>query len=327
MALCVLLVVLSGCGSASLEGPAPTTTPQTFTGTATTDVPSATTTEQDASSSTTTGTPTPKPVDNPWGREPVVIGVDGSRDPNRNYTSPVSRAVEFWETNGSNATAWPPVFRLSPDASNPDVVVRFVSTLEACGTESTELTVGCAARLDADDEPAEPEVVFVNMGLTNESTYRVVRHELGHVLGLEHGQGPGAVMKPYDRVFDRVIRVYFEHHSGVTAVRLDREEQAARAFEYYAEGADGHVTEELEFAVVEDRPGADVVIEFFDQGGRSIARSDDGPVVIEIHGILVQHTGWHVGYWLGFYFGAETLEDLPPPFDEPEHDRRSQWWH
>lgn len=325
--LAALLLVIAGCAGsgppAATDGVDTTAEP-----TATADPATPTPTRSPTAAWTASPTPTPVPVANPWRKAPIVIGLNRSADPERNYTSSVIRAVAYWNENAAGQTAWDPAFVVAPDHGSPDIEIRFVDEIPSCGAVSDGITIGCAPLLEADAAVDGTVVVRVNAGLTNDSTYRVVRHELGHVLGLDHDEGPGDVMAPYDRVYDRIVRVHLAFETSATHEHRDTRRQVGYALDYYADGAEGHVREEVEFAVIEDREAADIHIEVNRRGDDSrFNGTADGQARIELNGIGVDRRGWHVGYWLGFYLGAADVSELPPPFDEPDSDPRENWWH
>lgn len=331
----VFALVIAGCSGASNDGP---TAADTATSSATeverTPAPDVDTVETPTPTKSYTPTKTPTPTEtetptlaeNPWGEEPIVVAIDGPSDSPVNYTGAVRRAVGYWQDNDHGDLPYRPTFVVKPSATTAHVVVRFVPSIERCGESTANETIGCAPVLDAGDSAAIPEIVRVQRGLTNRSTYRTVRHELGHVLGLEHGEGPDGVMSSTDVVHDRVVRVDFVFETTATAERRDTRRQARHAFDYYADGAEGFMQEDVSFAIIRSRADADVTIRVERDGGRSTAAVRDGRVVFTIRGIVTDHRGWHVGYWLGFYFGAETVDELPPAFDEPNADPREQWW-
>lgn len=329
--LLVVLLILSGCAGSDNPQDVNEATKTTETAIPPTESPTRTTTSptpeiETTIATTSTHTATPKPIHNPWRKEPIVIGIDQPSDTNKNYTKHVIQAVEYWDENAEGHTSWTPVFVVRANAESPDIEIRFVSKIDRCGVESGGITIGCAPVLSADSTARQTELVRVNMGLTNASTYRVIRHELGHVLGLEHGEGPGDVMAPYDRVYDQVIRVNLQFETTATHEQRDTRRQLWYALEYYSGGADGLVNEDVEFAVIEDRSDADIVIEVNRAGSESRAFTDERQVIVEVNGISLDKRGWHIGYWLGFYFGATSTSELPPPFDEPNADPRVGWW-
>lgn len=340
--LLVVLAVLAGCAGSATEitGPTastattapPSTATETIgppaTETETTTAPARTvaaagTTEQP--DATPTAAPTPTGPANPWGKRPVVVGIDDGSRSDRNYTRPVRRAIEYWRTDGERAATWNPAFVLRPDASDPDVVVRFVDDVRRCHRSVDDDIVGCAPLLPPDATPPDPALVRVDGGLDDESTYLTVRHEFGHVLGLRHGDEPTAVMAHRVAVSralrDRyTVAVVFEDD----VINQDRTvRQVEQAVDYYDAGAGGWLEQEVSFELVEG--DADVTIRVSDDPSRtSIGYRDN--MTIHVDGVLHTRHGWHVGYWLGYLLGSESPDDMPPAFDEPETDEREEWW-
>jgi hypothetical protein len=326
----ILVIILSGCATTSVpteSTPTNTPTEEESNVDASSVTKTETSTETPFATATATTTPTPVLPDNPWHKTPIVIGIDNSEDPDRNYSAQVNEAVEYWHENGKNHTEWSANFTVKPNASSPDIVIRFVSEIRNCGRSEGDVVLGCASILEASSVPNDPEVVLVNLGLTDQSTYRVVRHELGHILGLSHGEGPDNAMRSYTIVFNQIVRVHLEVESTAEHEKRDTENQLDYVFEYYSSGADGFLDEDVQFALVEDEEAADVLIRVNDDGDESRAFVEDDVFIIEINGIDTDHRGWHAGYWFGVYFGANSTDEQPPPFDEPESDPRSQWWH
>lgn len=330
---CALLVVLAGCAG---TGVPPSTSPgsdATATGTATGVTPAATSTSTVATTPSTPSTPVPTvteppAADNPWRRTPIVVGVRDTTNSGRNYTRLVRAAVDYWRTTGRNFTAYEPAFSVRADASTPDLVVTILSKVPYCNGRYGDDIVGCAPVLHRTDPVGNHVTVEIQGGLANTSTYEVMRHEFGHVLGLAHDEGPDHVMSPRSDVYKRLNRVAVDYAADADAYHRRRSDaQVGHALDYYASGADGFLDADVTFARVQNASDADIVVNVTDRGrDRSTATLTDGRYVITVDDIPLEHRGWHVGYWLGFYFGANTTRDLPPPFDVPDGDPRSDWW-
>lgn len=332
--VCLMLLV-SGCASGdetqSPSSAATTTSGPTKAGTTTDGItPEGGQTTTAVTQPTTTPLPDwAEPASNPWGRSPIVVAVVddvGARD---DYVDQVERAISYWETDGANFTRWEPAFVLRPDAEDPDVIVRFVDGVWGCGSTSGDEIVGCASVLDSDDEPNDPEVIEIDGNLSEYRLYSTTRHEFGHLLGLRHDDEPQAVMAqssavPVDLDASGVIGVHVEIKDSITAKSGTRE-QVDYALDYYEGGAGGWLERNVTFVEVDDPGDADVRLVFFDG-------DLDGSEGFVSEGIIRVDTwdpttrGWHVGYWLGFFFGAESKEDLPEPFNEPRTDDRREWW-
>ena len=366
-----LLAVTAGCGSlvgaggdaAPADAPETTTAATVTTGsppaTETTPLPSTTTQPVDSGSTADpTATPATTPVEtaaprqSPWGDDPIVVGVAG--DPAREYAPLVRDAARFWEANDRRYLGYEVRFAVRPDAPTPDVRVNFTDRIPECGGASD--AAGCAPYITDRRQIRRPVPVWVATGLSNESTTRVLKHELGHVLGLAHDDPPGDVMnassvlytRPQvnatDRAFpwnDSTFTVYanLSAAENPAAVR----EQLDHALAYYERGAPG-MPDNLTFRYVDDPAGADVVVEFTPEGAcgggaascagtRGTDPDGDGAVEtytrvrITLAGIPTDAAGWHAGYWLAHALGAEDDAHKPPPFRNASYrERRSEWW-
>lgn len=328
IAAVVALILLAGCagggGSSGLdESPTPTATPES--------------TPEPTPAIVRTATETPETesarderlVDNPWGRAPVVIAVADETGARTDYAELVERAVRYWQNEGATHATWEPEFVVREGARDPDIVVRFVEGVPGCGRDTGDDIVGCASVLEPDDDPTAPEVVVVHGNLSEYGTYATIRHELGHVLGLTHVDEPASVMssRPSARLDPSesgVYAVHIEIGDGITA-RSGTLREARHALDYYQDGAGGWMEQNVTFVEVDDPQRADIRIVFLDgdlDGSEGYVR--EGLIRVDTWDPTTR--GWHVGYWLGFFFGAESIEDLPEPFDEPETDDRRRWW-
>ncbi|KAB1187283.1 MULTISPECIES: matrixin [Haloferax] len=377
--LLAFLITLAGCTapvSLDDEGPTvetsteiaapPTTTPPTES-TATTSTPSTgvtetatpppetastaaqTTTEQ----ATETTTYPPASGYGPWGADPVLVDVEAPND-GRDYESLVREATVFWERNDARYLGYEIEYAVTTDARNPDIVVRFSETIPECSGQVD--AVGCAPYITDARQIDRPETVYVMTGFGDDSTVEIIEHELGHTLGLTHGDEPAELMNATgilytlprtnatDRVFpwdDPDFTVYVDD-SGAADSDGARD-QIRHAFDYYAAGAPG-MPDNLTFTYVNDPGDADIHISFSDTspcgtGSASCAAvtgyDPDGDRALETYDsfrvVLVDldtdAVGWHVGYWTAHYLGAEDDADKPEPFQNATYtERRSEWW-
>ncbi|MFT4891951.1 MAG: hypothetical protein ACI9YT_002889 [Halobacteriales archaeon] len=347
--LVVLLVLLVGCTggvfSSGNDSPTPTTT-------ASVAGPTPTTTESATAARTTADDATGRI----WPDEPIVVAVEDVTGGGRDFPPLVRAALDYWEGNASRYAGYPVEFVLDPDATDPDVEIRIVRDITDCDGPGD--TIGCAPYVTARERIDRPVTVQVVAGLSDESTVHVIKHELGHVFGLDHGDAPRDVMAPGTLVTtlpqpnateravpwkDDTLTVHV-NDSGVTERDAVRD-QIRHAVRYYDRGAGGTVPGNVSFEFVDDPERADVVISFPDEMpcgegdgscGRRIGVDEDGDGALEYYTRLeislidvdVQATGWHVGYWLGFAFGFEEASDWPEPLGNASADeRRSDWWN
>lgn len=324
LAVVLVLIVLSGCSGTGES--LPETTPEsTAVGTPTVSQSAPTTAVPSTSATRTTEADTPE---NPWNKAPIVVGIRYDNDSYPDRSRLVSDAVRFWETDGEPYATWKPSFEVEPDATNPDVVVEFKDRIDRCELDHPGRVAGCASVLRPRSDPEHPEVIEVVPGTTRYYTREILKHEFGHVLGLEHGDEPIDVMDrsfvPFSRDRSATYHVYIEHPDGYAGDDRSRE-NIRHALDYYEEGAEGWMRSNVTFEYTDDEGAADVRVEVSKRSPAGSV-SDFRARTIRLDGLPSSRHGWHVGYWIGFLFGADSIEELPPAFDEPNLDDRQDWW-
>lgn len=351
----ICLVVLSGCLGGIFDDRPQSDTPAGTNRTTTTNLSNSTTTG--ASPSTETGTATAvESRSNPWGDDPIVVGIQ-SPDTERDYTETVERATAYWESNAAQYAGYDVEYRVDPTAASPDIVVNFVDAVPACGDARD--AVGCAPFVTDSRQIVRPEQVYVQTGLSTESTVLVLKHEFGHTLGLRHTDEPTDVMQAEsvlytqptpnatERAFpwaDPNFTVYVDYANVSEAERSETRQQIQHALTYYENGADGSVPSNLTFRFVDSPEAADVTVRFSEtspcgQGTGSCFRTfgpdSDGDGAIEQYTALritlvdldTRAVGWHVGNWLAYGLGMEQASEKPEPFRDADYrERRSEWW-
>lgn len=358
--LLVVLVLFAGCGGSVQE--TETTTISTTTQATTTTEQTATTSTTTSTETKTTETTTPKPA-NPWNKENVTVTIRYKTNESRDITPLVNETLDYWNNHSDEYGAYSEItFVSTPNQRFSDIVIEVVPEIESCGEEDTDNTVGCAPVLEEYDSPTIPEYVQVTAGYSDESTKQILKHEFGHVMGIEHGEDPMPLMEPMHKhtylsqpdVSERVLpwknstlSVFVDTENVTLQDQDDVNEQIDYSLSYFEGGADGSVPENVSFTRTENRSTADIRISVpddgFDCGGERMREGSCGTFRaydtdtddafeyysrwdIRVRNIDEDAVGWHVGYWLANAFGLEG-DELPEPFvDANYRDRRSDWW-
>ena len=294
--------------------------------------------------------------DNPYRSEELVVAVNTS-DSERAFGPLVEEAVAYWEQNDERYLNYSVNFTLASNATGPALRIEFLSALERCGR--IENAAGCAPRVTHPTQATSTVSIRVLDNLSAESTVRVLEHELGHALGLDHGDAPRGLMRTHavlttlptpnatERAFawnDSTLSVFVDYESA-SGERAAIREQVSHALSYYDRGAEGTVPKNVSFRLAKTPEQADVVVRFPEISpcglgpgscGSVFGADPDGDGALErytrieitLTGLDTNVVGWHVARWLAIGFGIETDSEYPPTLRETTsyEQRESNWW-
>ncbi|MFQ3320311.1 MAG: hypothetical protein ACI8UR_000682 [Natronomonas sp.] len=134
----------------------------------------------------------------------TTIQVVDRSDSDLDLEAIADEALDFWAKNAEQYAGFDVEFRMV--GADPDVEIEFLNSreeLDGCQEHSSENVLGCAPLLNEGnrlDRPATAEVVALGRPYGDVRT--TTQHEIGHLLGLDHGAEPAYIMS--NRIEDRL---------------------------------------------------------------------------------------------------------------------------
>ncbi len=335
----VLLVVLAGCTGFDSVG-TPTPTPQSTDPSDTTATPTPTPTVTETPtptatpSPTSTPTPTPDPIHpaNPYGSELLSVYVNDSMV-DRDTSSAVRRALNYWETNSLDYAGYPIEYTLVESRTEADVVISF-EDLTVCGYETVVDGVyyGCADAVDPYGDAPDPVTIEIHYNLSTPQMVSTLIHEFGHTLGLGHSDDPQQYMSEHSPVgteFDPV-RVYVRSPDADLPLGVENEIEAA--LYYFTDHESLSDAEEINWTFVDDVENATVAVTYhhtdgpcgFDDGGSCSRTGAEYRDQFQVHLVQLDDTvAWHLAYHLAaqIFPEGDVPEILSPDTDRSERER------
>lgn len=154
--------------------------------------PTATRTRSPTDTPTETATPEPTPT-HPWGRGAVTVGLQRQATGPHDLNTRIETTLDYWETNAPRYAEHSITYEYRPNARNPDIEITVVEEISNCGRHPpSTATVGCAPLIRS--HPPRTADVRVRGDLDGDHLERVLKHEIGHTLGLDHRDEPQNIM-------------------------------------------------------------------------------------------------------------------------------------
>ncbi|MEF8807362.1 matrixin family metalloprotease [Natronomonas sp.] len=140
----------------------------------------------------------------------TTVAIVDQSDSTHDLEALTDESLSFWTENSQQYAGFEVEFRRVGDESNPDtdpdVEIEFLDDreqLDGCQEHSTDNILGCAPLIRENnriDRPVVAEVVAT--GRPSGEVEITTKHELGHLLGLDHDAEPAYIMS--NRIEDRL---------------------------------------------------------------------------------------------------------------------------
>ncbi len=144
--------------------------------------------------------------DNPHQQTTLTVGVNYTDDGIVDQSDQIKAAFDYWEANSMEYSGYPIVYEFEPDETDPDVILEFTNNISVCGSTWNPRTIGCAPVVTS--PYFGPLEVSIKSSYDPAATEWILKHELGHTLGLEHGDDPEDIMEdtlPRDLAHARIV--------------------------------------------------------------------------------------------------------------------------
>lgn len=289
---------------------------------------------------------------NPWGKQELTVAIDSrARNTTAAQRAAVAEAARYWNENHEAYSEYEVEFVVEPTAERADVRVSFVSYIDTCGDlDGGAVTLACAPMYEGGEPADVPTTVWVRNDRPREALASSVKHEFGHLLGIDHGEDPMPLMQERSRFEPRPVvrnaskRASPWHESVITVAIVqdggyDRRVLRAHvreALSFYEQEPTDWDRPTPSFRIVEDPSRADIRLRVTHEDACEVGggycwsvtgEQLDRDAALEYYtrfeatfgDLDPTYLSWYAGRVIGYALGAEDESELPSTFAQPEN--------
>lgn len=335
-AVCLLT---AGCAEMTSESDTTLTHDRVVTETAT-PIPSPTLTE----TQTLTETTDPVDPDNPFGKKELTVVMVDNSTYNYDRATELDATLSYWGNNSQRFAGYSVDFERVNSTSDADIIVEFVDEVEVCGLEiSLTRYLGCAPV--PGKTASLPAVIKIDNRFTDEPTEETLKHEFGHVLGIEHGEEPLPLMAENTTAAPKEIEFTVAVEAGPDYHPTTINRQTTGPIGFFESGGNGTIASDVTISEVDDPDDAFIYMDVTGEQGAcdgdiycvdselecylNASCSVEGRPVITIttENIVGDQVGWVLAVEIAMYLEAEqALTEWPRELDPDEANPSNTWW-